>query len=57
MEVFLKTGAEGWIVPEAINCHGSFTYVPTFESLIAEYYTSIGRGANLLNALVPDKQA
>lgn len=48
---------EGWVVPEAYNCHGTFAWVPaTPEKLMDEYYQSVGRGANFLQALVPDKR-
>ena len=40
--------AEGWIIPETYNCHGSFTWKNSFKGLMANYYTSVGRGANFL---------
>jgi alpha-L-fucosidase len=49
--------AEGWIVPETYNCHSTFAWVPTKpEKLLEQYYKSVGRGANFLQALVPDKR-
>ena len=48
---------EGWVIPETYNCHGTFAWVPaTPEKLMEEYYVSVGRGANFLQALVPDKR-
>ena len=42
---------------QTYNCHGTFAWVPTTpEKLMEQYYASIGRGANFLNALVPDKR-
>jgi alpha-L-fucosidase len=47
--------AEGWILGEAINCEGTFHWTHTLPpKLMEEYYMTIGRGANFLNALVPD---
>lgn len=54
---YLPPWAEGWIVPEAHNCHGTFAWVPTTtQKLMGNYYNSIGRGANFLAAMVPDKR-
>lgn len=54
---FLPPWTQGWVVPETYNCHGTFAWVPTSpEKLMEQYYASIGRGANFLNALVPDKR-
>lgn len=48
---------QGWVIPEAYNCHGTFRPVPTPpEKLMQEYYASVGRGANFLQSLVPDKR-
>jgi alpha-L-fucosidase len=56
-QYYLTPSAEGWIIPETYNCHGTFAWVPTTpEKLMEQYYASIGRGANFLNALVPDKR-
>ncbi len=54
---FAPPWTEGWVVPEAYNCHGTFAWVPTTpEKLMEQYYNSVGRGANFLQALVPDKR-
>jgi alpha-L-fucosidase len=56
-QFYLPPFAEGWIIPETYNCHGTFAWVPTSpEKLLEQYYASIGRGANFLNALIPDKR-
>ena len=45
------------MIPEAYNCHGTFRPVSTPpEKLMQEYYASVGRGANFLQAMVPDKR-
>jgi alpha-L-fucosidase len=54
---FGPPSTQGWVIPEAYNCHGTFAWMPTTsEKLMEQYYASIGRGANFLNALVPDKR-
>ncbi|MCX7428072.1 MAG: alpha-L-fucosidase [Planctomycetia bacterium] len=54
---FGPPSTEGWIIPEAYNCHGTFAWVPsTPRQLMEQYYASVGRGANFLQALVPDKR-
>lgn len=54
---FGPPSTQGWVIPEAYNCHGTFAWVPTSpEKLMEQFYVSIGRGANFLNALVPDKR-
>lgn len=56
-QVYLSPLVEGWVIQEAINCRGTFSWVPvTPEKLMEEYYVSVGRGANFLQALVPDKR-
>jgi len=56
-QFYLTPSAQGWVIPETYNCHGTFAWVPTSpEKLMEQYYVSIGRGANFLNALVPDKR-
>ena len=53
----LPPWTEGWVIPETYNCHGTFAWVPTTpEKLMEQYYQSVGRGANFLQALVPDKR-
>jgi alpha-L-fucosidase len=54
---FTAPWAQGWIIPETYNCHGTFAWVPTTpDKLLEQYYQSVGRGANFLQALVPDKR-
>ncbi len=53
----LPPWTKGWVIPETYNCHGTFVWVPTVpDKLIEQYYMSVGRGANFLQALVPDKR-
>jgi alpha-L-fucosidase len=48
---------EGWVVPEAYNCCGTFAQtVFSPQELMDQYYKSVGRGANFLQSLVPDKR-
>jgi alpha-L-fucosidase len=48
---------QGWVVPEAYNCWGTFAQRhSTPQELMEQYYRSVGRGANFLQALVPDRR-
>jgi alpha-L-fucosidase len=54
--------AEGWIIRETYNLRqfvwgpSSWSCPTTSEELMEQYYMSVGRGANFLNGMVPDKR-
>jgi alpha-L-fucosidase len=53
----LPPSTKGWVIPEAENTLSTFAWVPaTPERLLQQYYASVGRGANFLQALVPDRR-
>lgn len=54
---FGPPATQGWIIPEAYNCRGTFQAWPTPTSrLLHEYYQSVGYGANFLQSLIPDRR-
>jgi alpha-L-fucosidase len=55
----LPPSTQGWVIPEAENTLSTFAWLPataTPEKLMQQYYVSVGRGTNFLQAMVPDKR-